>query len=236
LASLVGGVILLWKEEWAKRISLSLVSFAAGALIGAAFLDLLPEAVALGATTPFVFVIGGFLLFFILEKLLIWHHHHVGKHGRGEFDEHENASLILIGDTVHNVADGIIIAGSFLNNISLGIATSVAVLIHEIPQEIGDFGVLLHSGMARGRILFLNVAVALSTVVAALFSYFYLVNLENVGAVLLPAAAGIFIYIAAADLIPQTHKEEKWYKAVIQVALLVLGIALVWSIGEVFPG
>ncbi len=211
------------------------MSFAAGALIGVAFLDLLPGAVELGVGTPFVFVIGGFLLFFILEKLLVWHHHHVGKHGRGEFDEHENAALILLGDTVHNVADGIIIAGSFLNNISVGIATSVAVLIHEIPQEIGDFGVLLHSGMGRRRILVLNLASALSTVIAAVFSYFYLINLENVSTVLLPAAAGIFIYIAAADLIPQTHKEEKWYRAVIQIGLLILGISLVWAIGEVFP-
>ena len=232
IASLIGGLFLLWREKQAKKASLSLVSFAAGALIGAAFLDLLPEAIALGlGPSAFVFTIVGLLTFFILEKLLIWHHHHYNKN---ESEVHHNSILILVGDAVHNFIDGMLIAASFLINIPLGIATSIAVFFHEVPQEIGDFAVLLHSGMSRRRILGYNVLVAQMTVIAAVISYFYFLNAETLKTVLIPFAAGVFIYIAAADLIPEIHKEDRWRNTLIQIALLIAGIALVWSIGALF--
>jgi len=232
IASLIGGIILLWKENWAKKISLSLVSFAAGTLIGVAFLDLLPQALELGlGSTMFIFTIMGILLFFVLEKFLLWHHHHSGKK---ETEEHSHAFLILVGDGIHNFIDGIIIAASFVINIPLGIATSIAVVFHEIPQEIGDFGVLLQSGMDRMKVLTYNLIVASLTIVGALTSYFYFLSIESVGGFLLPFAAGVFIYIATADLIPETHKESKWSNTIVQTFLFILGIFAIWGVGFIF--
>ncbi len=226
---LIGGLFLLWKEKWARKIALYLVSFAAGALIGAAFLHLLPEATDEMGTTAFFYVLIGLLVMFLVEKFLLWYHCHEGK-----CEVHAFSYTILFGDGVHNFIDGIIIGASFLVSIPLGIVTSLAVAFHEIPQEIGDFAVMLHGGMKRKKVLIYNFLAALMTPLAAIVTYIFSSNLEKAVIPLIAFAGGTFIYIAASDLIPEIHKETKLSKAMVQFFLLVLGILVIWGVEKVF--
>ena len=208
IVSLLGLAIflfLLWQEKFSRKIVIYLVSFSAGALIGGAFFHLLPEAMASKEDhlLTFVYVLIGFCLFFILEKFLRWHHCHD--------KECQNTLHLgymnLIGDSIHNFIDGVIIVSAFIANISLGIVTTISIISHEIPQEMGDFGVLLYSGMNKTKIVIYNFMVALLAILGVIIGFVIINWVEGLNDFLIPAAAGGFIYIAATDLIPELQRE-----------------------------
>ena len=227
--SLIGIFTLIIKKDKLKNILLFLVSFSAGALFGGAFLHLLPEAVEEYGFTLHVslYLILGILVFFILEKFIHWRHCHIPT---SKQHPHPVAFMNIIGDGLHNLIDGMIIAGSYLANPSLGIATTIAVILHEIPQEIGDFGVLLHAGLSKIKALFFNFLSALMAVIGAIISLLIGANLEGYLLFLLPITAGGFIYIAGSDLIPELHKEVIASKSFIQLICIILGILVMASL------
>lgn len=239
--SLLGGVLsviaasafLLLPERLLGRLLPPMVSFAVGALLGLVFLDLLPEAM----TAPDVdvhqvsfTVLAGLLGFFLLEKTVLWRHHH---HGDAQVCEHTSnkaaGTLILLGDGIHNFVDGILIAAAFLTDFQLGVLTSIAVAAHEIPQEMSDFVVLLHSGFSRARALLYNVLSSLTTVVGALLAYYSLSSLQYTIPYVLAVAAASFIYIAVADLIPGLHERTQLRAALQQISLIVLGVVVIYA-------
>lgn len=218
--SLLGGFVLLRaKSIREKAIELAL-PFGAGALLAAAFLDLLPEAVEEGdSTTVLVAALVGFLLFFLLERVLGWFHHHHHDEQSGARDT-THTTLVIIGDTLHNALDGVAVGAAFLVSIPTGIVTSIAVAAHEIPQEIGDFGILLGKGMRPRRVLIVNLLSALATVVTALLVFTIGSDSFLPLPLLLGATAGMFVYIAASDIIPEIH--EKPHKQATQQSLMLL--------------
>lgn len=230
IAALLGGVILLSKEKLALRISHLLASFAAGILLGSAFLDLLPEAAheaEKANINVYLWVLIGIVIFFLLERFIHWFHHHE------ELHEHEKESkstvpLIIIGDTLHNFVDGIVIAATFLVSIPLGVVTALAVAAHEIPQEIGDFGLLLHKGLGRKKIVVVNIVSASAAFLGAILTYLLGGILDRYVPIFIAITAGFFIYIAASDLIPEIHYEKRRGFAIIESILLLVGIAVIW--------
>lgn len=233
LLSLAGGILLLNKRIKLDKIMLYAMPFGAGALLGAAFLDVLPEALhevhEAGGDESVVLLaaLAGFVIFFILERSVRWFHRH---HEHGERASHQ--SLIVVGDTVHNAIDGVAIGAAFLVSIPLGIATTIAVAAHEIPQEIGDFGILLGKGMKRKKVLIVNILSSLATLVTALLTFALAGSIAAAVPVLLAVVAGCFIYIAAADIIPDIH-EQPHKRANIQAVLLLVGIAIIPIVGYV---
>lgn len=226
VVSLVGGVLLLTREKFALKISHFLSSFAAGAMLGAAFFDLLPEAAHEAEhINVFLWTLIGMLTFFLLERFIHWFHHH---HDHKVTRDKSVVSLVTLGDSLHNFIDGVVIAATFMVSIPLGIVTTLAVAAHEIPQEIGDFGILLHKGLRRTQILILNVASSLAALLGALITYSSGESIEGILPIFLSLAAGFFIYIAASDLIPEIHNEEKRKTAVIETLLLLLGVLVVY--------
>ena len=223
LISLIGVVTLSIKTTNLKKIVIYLVSFAAGALLGDAFIHLLPEIVEeFGFTIKTsLFILLGILLSFFIEKIIHWTHCH---HTNSKNHKHPFAYLNLIGDAVHNLLDGIIIGASYLVNMQVGIATTIAVIFHEIPQEIGDFGVLIHGGFTKSKALLLNFATALTSIAGAVIALVVGTKIENFTLFLIPIAAGNFIYIASADLIPELHKETIIKKSILQILMFILGI------------
>ncbi len=228
--SLIGIVTISVKEERLAKILLYLVGFSAGGLLGGAFIHLLPEAVAesgFGLTVS-VSVLSGMIVFFIMEKAVHWRHCHVPT---SEKHPHPFAYMNLVGDSVHNFIDGLIIGAGYMASLPIGIVTTFAVILHEIPQEIGDFGVLLHGGFTRRKALYLNFMTALTavagTIVAIAASYF----VGNLTAFLVPFAAGGFIYIASSDLIPELHKDAyETKKSFVQLLTIILGIAVIFAL------
>ena len=221
--SLLGVFVLPSREDILRKYIFLFISLAVGALLGDAFIHLIPEALdkSSNATATSVLIILGILLFFILEKFLHWHHH--GEDAK-EGHIHPIGKLVLFSDGVHNFLDGIIIAASFMVNIPVGIATTVAVILHEIPQEVGDFAILLHSGYTRKWALVLNFLSALTAFVgAAAFFAFGELSKHLVG-YFLPLAAGGFIYIALTDLIPELHKTKQMKHFFYQLAAVLLGV------------
>lgn len=229
LFSLVGGLYLIYggkKTDFIKRIA---VPFAAGALLAASFMDLIPEALHEGEPRAvLVWVLGGLLLFFVLERGLRWFHHH-HDHADGT---NSNRSLIVIGDIFHNFIDGLAIGAAFLINPATGIVATVAVAAHEIPQEIGDFALLLSKGMSRKKVVLINVLSALVTVVAAAFIFVLGSQYELPIAALLAITAGFFIYIAVSDIIPSIHAEKNAREANIQMTVLLVGVVLVSALTQ----
>lgn len=239
VVSLVGLFALTISESLLRRLIFTLVSVAAGALIGDAFIHLVPEAFA-DAENPLVpsmLIILGILVFFILEKFLHWHHEH-GERSIAEYEEYESeetlhvphtphpvGTMILVSDGFHNFLDGIIIAVAFIAGTEVGIATTIAVILHEIPQEIGDFGVLIHAGFTKARALFLNFISALFAVLGAVVAFIFSGFTENFVSLMVPIAAGGFIYIAIADLIPELHKTKSVRGSFVQLFGVCLGIA-----------
>lgn len=213
----------------------ALVSYAIGALLGAVFLDILPEAIKLSPSIAAVSgtVLFGILLFFTLEKVLIWrhcHHDHCEVHEPHEAAAHDHGrsgAMVIVGDTFHNFVDGIIIAAAFLTDINLGIVTALAIIAHEIPQEVGDFAVLLHSGYSKLRAFQLNLISSFATVVGGLLGYLTLQTMHAWTPYLLALAAASMIYVAVADLIPGLHKRTRMRDTVQQVVLIVLGVSTV---------
>lgn len=261
--SLAGGVVsvmlaatfLLLPAKLRNRLLPHLVSYAIGALLGAAFLTLLPHALAgQGVTDAHNItstVLFGILGFFLLEKLVLWrhcHHSHCEVHGadeHGHEHEHEHApvqsdlavgshhapaagTLILIGDGIHNMVDGVLIAAAFLTDVHVGIVTAVAVATHEIPQEVGDFSILLQSGYSRLRALTYNVLSSLTTVIGAVVAYYALGDVQGAVPYILAIAAASFIYIAVADLIPGLHQRTEARAAIQQIALILAGVVTIY--------
>ncbi|MBU0536291.1 MAG: ZIP family metal transporter [Nanoarchaeota archaeon] len=223
LISLVGIVGVAVRKELLKKVLFFLVSFSVGALLGGAFIHLLPETFeeyGFGIYTSF-YVLGGILVFFVLEKFIHWRHCHIPT---SKDHPHPFAYMNLIGDSLHNFIDGMVIAGSYLASIPLGFATTLAVVFHEIPQEMGDFGVLVHGGFKRSKALMFNFLTALTAVIGAVVVLIIGVRVQNITSFLLPFTAGGFIYIAGSDLIPELHKECNASKSVMQLIAIVLGM------------
>jgi len=230
LISFAGVLVLFLKPDVLKKLTLVLVALSAGSLIGGAMLHLLPEAVeeVVGMdgdiVNVFLFGLLGFAIFFVLEQFIHWHHHH-----DADCDKVSPFSyLVLISDGIHNLIDGFIIAASFVISIPIGIASTIAVIFHEVPQEIGDFGVLIHGGMSKIRALALNFISALVAVVGGIAGYLFSDFLGESTVYLLPLAAGSFIYIAASDLIPEIKHKDNIFKALTYFVVFLLGIGLMW--------
>ena len=239
LSVLVAASFLLLPASVRSRLVPHLVSFAIGSLLGAAFLGLLPHALMSPGVEDFhpifLAVLLGLLTFFVLEKLVLWRHchsDHCEAHSLAGHDHgHGKAAsgwMILIGDGLHNFVDGVLIAAAFLTDIHLGIVTALAIAAHEIPQEVGDFVVLLHSGFSRAKALLFNVLSSLTTIVGALLAYWSLGDMQNVLPYVLAVAASSFIYIAVADLIPGLHKRAEARATLEQVALIGAGVLLIY--------
>lgn len=225
LGALVGVFTLSLNEKRLSSILLLLVSLSAGALIGGAFIHLLPEAAEKFKTDDlFPMVLTSFILFFLVEKLMYWRHCHHSKN----CDVHTFGYMNLLGDSVHNLIDGFILAAAFLTDTGLGIITTLAVALHEIPQEIGDFGVLLYSGFSKKSALIANFLVALMVVVGGILGYFLSFVVSDFVPILLPIAAGGFIYIAASDLMPEIRKEADLKKTLLSFAVFLTGILIMF--------
>ncbi len=228
LVSLIGVLFLSMKVNKLNRIIHVLVGFATGALFGDVFIHLMPEIANEGFTTAVsLSILSGLLVFFVIEKFVQWHHCHHPEHKHHK--EKPLATMNLIGDGLHNLIDGMIIAGSYLLNFEIGLATTLAVLLHEIPQEIGDFAVLLYSGFSKAKALLFNFLSAITSVAGAVFV------LALAGAqqftFLIPFTVGGFIYIAGADLLPELHKERYSFKtALIQLTSMIAGIAVMYAL------
>jgi zinc and cadmium transporter len=261
LSVLAAGVFLLLPDEQRNRVIPHGISFAIGALLSVAFWGLIPEAFSHIKPEQFQTLSGtilaGILGFFVLEKLLIWRHCHVetceahgdethelthekshdnfAAHHHHGFDKSAGA-LIILGDSIHNFVDGVLIAAAFLTDVKLGIVTSLAVATHEIPQEVGDFAILLHSGYSKGKALFYNVLASLTTVVGGILAYYSLEDLHDSLPYFLALAASSFIYIAVADLIPSLHKKTDMKTSLQQIALITAGVLLICSLHGVAHG
>jgi len=228
LIAFIGALTLFLKEKLLDKILLVLVAFSAGALIGGAFLHLIPETIIkVGIEEDqllkvFLYLLLGFCTFFIMEQFIRWHHHHATRHPEiAPF-----SYLILVSDAVHNFIDGLIIAASFVIAPSVGIVTAIAVALHEIPQEIGDFGVLVYGGFKKSRALFLNFLSAVAAVLGGIIGFFLSGKIGDSIIFLLPFAAGNFIYIASSDLIPEIKHKESFKKSMIYFFVFLLGIIL----------
>lgn len=220
LISLVGLFTIGIKAKIFDKIILLLVGFSAGGLIGGAFLHLLPEAIEkCGYDRTFLYTLIGFITFFLLERCLYWRHCH-----NDNCEIHSFTYLILIGDGIHNFTDGLLIAASFMTNFKLGIATTLAVALHEIPQEMGDFATLVYGGFSKAKALIFNFISALIAVLGAIIGYIMLGITENIQMLLVSFTAGGFIYIAACDLVPQIHKHRETKGANLAFITFILGL------------
>ena len=217
-------LLLLFQEGTRKTLLPCLLSYAIGTLLGAAFLGMIPH--ALQQATPIAIsgtVLVGIVLFFVLEKIVIWRHCH-----DTECEVHSSAGpLILIGDAFHNFVDGFVIAAAFLTSVPLGIAASLAVIAHEIPQEVGDFAILLENGYSRTRALVLNLLSSLATLPGAVIAYFFLGSTREAVPFILALSAASFIYIAVADLVPSLHRQIGLKAALMQFVLILAGIGTI---------
>lgn len=226
--SFIGVLTLFFKKELMDKALLIFVAFSAGALIGGAFLHLIPEAIEKVGLEEgqllnvFLYLLLGFCIFFILEQFINWHHHHSTEHSEIK----PFSYLILISDGIHNFIDGLIIAASFVVSLPVGIITVLAVALHEIPQEIGDFGVLIYGGFKRSKALLLNFLTGLIAVFGGIAGFFLSEKIGDSIIFLLPFAAGNFIYIAASDLIPEIKNKDNLKKSLIYFFVFLLGISL----------
>jgi zinc and cadmium transporter len=227
---LVASLVLLFRDTVRTRLIPSLVSYAVGTLLGVALLALLPGALEeLPAQPVFGTMLAGILTFFVLEKLVLWRH----CHGEHDCAVHSSAGpLIVVGDAFHTFVDGALIAAAVMTSVPLGVTTAIAVVTHEIPQEVGDFAILLSAGLSRRRALALNYLVALSIVPGTLLSFAWAGASDTLSGWLLPIAAGGFVYIALADLVPALHHRRGALAAAVQIVLVVAGIAIVGMVGR----
>jgi len=223
--SLVGILSLLLRGDKSKKIAILLVSFAVGGLFGDAFIHLLPEAFeqsGTSLTTP-LYIMLGLLIFFVLEKFLRWRHCHISA---SEEHLHPVVTMNLVGDGVHNLIDGMIIGAAYTVSIPIGITTTLAVVLHEIPQEMGDFGILIHGGLSIKKALLFNYSTSLTAILGTILSLVIGPHIQDYAISLLPITAGGFIYIAGSDLIPELQHDVKVTTSLWQFALIVLGIGI----------
>lgn len=228
LISLIGIITLFTTDKKLCELVSFLVGLATGALFGGAFLHMIPEAFKeiSNETVASIFILLGIAMFFILEKFLHWHHEH--HHHDKEDHIKPFGYLNLISDGIHNLIDGIIIAAAYMINIEVGIATTVAVLLHEIPQEIGDFGLLVHAGFSRSKALLLNLLSASLSLVGVIIVFIVGTSITSITAYILAIAAGGFIYIAGSDLVPELHKTNDFKSSMKQFLSIGLGIAIMF--------
>jgi zinc and cadmium transporter len=224
LLSFVGVLTLVLKEKWLDKILLSLVALASGALMGGAFFHLLPEAIEkLDGERVFVWVLVAIVVFLVVEKFFQWRHCH-----KDHCEIHSFGYMTLIGDGLHNFIDGLIIAAAFMESVTLGLTVSLAVVLHEIPQEFGDFGALISAGFKKKRALLVNFFAALTAIAGGVVGFFLAGYSREFIKILVPFAAGSFIYIAASDLLPEFRKETKTKESVISLLMFLAGIGIVY--------
>jgi len=226
-----GGLVLIWNEKLTKKYSLYLISFAAGVILAIAFLDILPEAYKAGGESAFFLTLVGMVSFYLIENFLLHLHHHEG-------DEHPldtTVPLILVSDAIHNFIDGVAIAIAYMASPKLGVVVALATLFHEIPKETGDLAVLLASGMKKSKAIFYNLLTALVSLMGAVFA-FYLVNVtENLIGPMLGIAAGMFLYVASSDILPQLiHGQKRELRWKIS-GFFLSGIALIVLLTKLIP-
>ncbi|MFZ2039009.1 MAG: ZIP family metal transporter [Minisyncoccia bacterium] len=234
LVSLVGILFLFLKDAWLKRLVFILISLSVGSLFADAFIHLIPEAFSeLSSTTASLYILLGLVIFFILEKFIHWRHQHNEESVESLCDHDEDCQkihpvgyMVLVGDGVHNFIDGIIIAASFLVSVEVGIATTIAVTLHEIPQEVGHFAVLIHSGFSKLKALLYNLISALTSILGAILTLFWATQTETLVPYFIAIAAGGFIYIAGSDLVPQLHKQSKVGESLIQLISILVGVGI----------
>jgi zinc and cadmium transporter len=221
----VAVLFLFFRKETLSKITMFLVSLSAGALMGGAFLHLLPEASEkMESEKLFFVVLLAFVMFFLIEKLFHWRHCH-----KENCEIHTFGYMNLVGDSLHNFIDGLVIASAFIIDFKLGVITTLAIGLHEVPQEIGDFGVLIHSGLNKTKALVLNYIVATTVILGGVVGYFAALYIDGVIVYLLPIAAGGFIYIAASDLMPEIRKEKNIKKSILSFSIFLLGIILMFA-------
>jgi zinc and cadmium transporter len=235
LLSFVGALTLFLKKQVLDKILLTLVAFSAGALIGGAFLHLLPEAIlkvgnnSAAILNLFLYLLLGFCTFFVLEQFIRWHHCHKTEHAIKPV-----SYLILVSDALHNFIDGLVIAASFVISFPIGIVTTLAIALHEIPQEIGDFGILVYGGFERKKALLFNFISALTAILGGIVGYVLYFTIESGIVLLLPFAAGNFIYIASSDLIPEIKHKESAKKSAVHFLAFLAGIGLMLGVKFLF--
>jgi len=233
--SFVGIIVLARKKEISSSTLGLLVSFAAGAILATVFFDLIPEAFeGLGTLT---WVLVGIILFFIFESFVHWHHHgeDIQRHEHNKKSKHV-AFLNLIGDAIHNFVDGVVIAASFIVSTATGMATTLVIGLHEIPQELGDFAILVKGGLSKKKAIFFNFLSAVFVILGGILGYFFLVQIENLLPYFISLAAGGLLYIATTDILPELHKEERSYRRMIlQTLIFLLGVALIGLVIGLFP-
>jgi len=230
ILSLVGiFTFFIKKQSQLDKVLFMMVSFAVGSLLGAAFLDILPEAFEATGSGSLIFVVFGIMLFFIVEKFLFWRHCH-----KGECMVHTFNYMNLLGGAIHNFIDGMIIATAFIAGASLGIITTIAIILHEIPQELGDFGILCYGGFSRTKALLCNFLTVLTAFLGAFFVYIFSAQLKDFTGNMLGFAAGGFIYIACTDLMPELGKEPSMKRSLVQFTLIFFGISVIWFAKTLF--
>ncbi len=215
-----------------------LISYAVGTLLGAVFLELLPSAFGMADSVEHVAatILFGILLFFVLEKLVLWRHCHIEECEAHDphairHDHGRSGMMIMIGDTFHNFVDGILIAAAFLANTELGIVTALAIIAHEVPQEVGDFAILLHSGYSKRQAMLLNMLSSAAMIVGGVLAYYALQTMQQWIPTLLGLAAASMLYVSVADLIPGLHRRPEIQATIQQVTLIALGVATIWLVG-----
>ncbi len=231
LAGLLGGVVLVWKSSVAKNFTVHLISFAAGVILATAFLDILPEAIEKGGESTFLLALIGLVTFFLIEDFVLHFHHHEGH-------EHSLKSvvpLLVFSDTMHNFVDGIVITASFIADPALGFLVALATFFHEIPQEVGDFAVLLTSGLSKGKVVAINLLSAFSTFLGAGLTLFLSGKSESLIGPLLGLSAGMFLYISSADILPQIVEASKKVSKIQTAGLFLAGILLVFLLTNFIP-
>lgn len=224
LISFIGITALSLKERYVKILVPILVALSAGALIGGAFFHLIPESIAFfQIEKAFIYMLTGFVLFFIIEHYLNWRHCHYE-----ECETHTFAHMNLFGEAIHNFIDGLVISAAFIASIPVGISTTIAVAVHEIPQEFGDFGVLIHGGFKKNKALFYNFLASLTAILGGIIGYFFSSITSLSLSILLPIAAGGFIYVGASDLVPEIRKETQIKKSTTNLIVFICGIAIMY--------
>jgi len=233
LISLVGIFTLTLKDNLLHKILFCLIGFSAGALIGSAFLHILPECLENNkSTVVFSYLIVGIITFFLMERYLHWRH----CHEEGECKTHAFTYLNLVGDGFHNFIDGMVIAASFIVSVKLGLVTTLAIILHEIPQELGDFAVLIYGGFSKRKALLFNFASALTAIIGAVVGYFIADFSKSFSNFILPFTAGGFIYIATSDLIPELHKENDLKRSTAAFLAFLMGIVFMALAKNLLPG
>ena len=232
LLSLIGVITLSLSKKLLNKILLLLVSLSAGVMLGDSFLHLIPQSSKTGLSiNTSLLILSGIVVFFILEKIVCWRHCHA-QHPKTHI--HPYAIMNLIGDSIHNFIDGFVIAGSYMVSTTLGIATTIAVILHEIPQEIGDFGVLIHGGFKKSKAILFNFMTALTAILGAMIALLLSTTINTLPQFIIPFTAGGFIYIASSDLIPQIHHHHKKGVSIkhslLELFFFVLGIALMYGL------